>query len=483
MKWIKKHKGLTIGLAVVLVLGVTAAFVLPGLFSKNTSGGVMPKQNMIKLEKMSLTDSVSATGTIESAKSSTVSANVQNIEVKDVLVEVGEKVKKGQKLVVFDKSELKQSLDDAKEEYSDTVSQASSDVSQAYESLSDAKTTYAEDKKKLKKALKTAKANLKKAKEAAGAPGADEKQLEQAQTAYDQAKEEYENKNSQNKKSIKTASQQVTTALNNKNKQVKQAKKQVDQAKETYEAAAIVSNMSGTVTKLGVKAGDTYNGSEAAEISNLDSFQVTTTVTEYDIAKVKTGQKAVILTDATGDEEINGKVTYVALTSGSSSLSSEASGNTMSMGGSSSSSSDSDYEVVITLDSVPDSIRAGMTAKCSIILNEAENVYAVPYDAIHTDDDGKNVIYAFDSSGSRKEISVEKGMETDYYVEIKSNDLSEELSVIIPTDSTDNNSGSSDEKGNDTNGFGGFMNGGGMPGGGDMQPPGDSQSGGFPGAK
>ena len=39
-----------------------------------------------------------------------------------------------------------------------------------------------------------------------------------------------------------------------------------------------------------------------------------------------------------------------------------------------------------------------------------------------------------DSSGNRKEITVEKGMESDYLVEISSGDLTDGMTVLIPSD-------------------------------------------------
>ena len=499
MGWIKKHKVVVMVSAAVLIVALVVVFVVPGIFSRKRSEGTVTKQNTIKLEKMNLTDSVSATGTIESAKSTTVSADVQNIEVKSVLVNVGDKVTKGQKLITFDKSDLKQALDDAKEEYAGTVSQASSEVSQAYQTLSEARETYASEKKRLEKELKTAKENLKKAKKEAKNSSSDETDkaingtasktdgssdtltVEQAQSAYDQAKENLENQNKQNKKAITQAAAQVTTANNNKTKQIKQAKKTVRDAKETYDAAAIKASMDGTVTALGVSEGDTYNGSDAVEISDLSDFRVSTTVTEYDITNVKVGQRVVILTDATGDTEIEGEVTYVALTTGSSTLDSGNTGENGGMSSSgSSSSSDSGYEVVIKLKDIPDSIREGMTAKCSIVLNEASDVYAVPYDAIHTDSDNKSVIYVFDSTGNRKEIDVEKGMETDYYVEVKSDELSDDMSVIIPTDSSNSKEEKTEDKSENSGALDGMM-GGGMPGG--ERPDFGGGNGGFPGGR
>lgn len=175
-------------------------------------------------------------------------------------------------------------------------------------------------------------------------------------------------------------------------------------------------------------------------ISDCKHLQVTTTVEEYDINKIKKGQKVIMLTDATDEDEIEGEVTFAALTAGSSSLNSSGSGNTSQTqsGGSSSGSSSgtsSGYSVKICIKKADERLRIGMTAKCSIVLEEVTDVFAVPYDAIHENTNGENVIYAMDTFG-KKEVVVTKGMESDYYVEISGDDLQEGMQVMIPSDAT-----------------------------------------------
>ena len=164
----KRKTGLIIGLVLLTAAIVCGVIFIPRLFSKKASRAESgPSINTVKLSKMDLTESVSATGTIESAKKVTVSADVQNVKVQKLLVEVGDTVKKGQKLLSFDKSSLKDALSEAQEDYSDTVSQTATDLSQAYRQLSDARSTYASDKARLEKVVKEAEAALKKAKKRA----------------------------------------------------------------------------------------------------------------------------------------------------------------------------------------------------------------------------------------------------------------------------------------------------------------------------
>ena len=461
----KKHKKLTIFLIIIIVLLITAAILVPKFFGKKENGMQTAKETTVSLSKMDLTSSVSATGTIESAKAKTVSADVTNVKVKSVKVSEGDTVKKGQTLVTFDESDLQDNLSDAK-------TQAASELSLAQRKLSEAKSTYSTQNKKTKSTVASAKSAYEQAKkEYKNAKSAEEKQkaketLDKAKTTYEQAVSERENTNKQNQSNIDSAKETVTNTKTNNKKTLREAQKSVTEASETLAACAVTAPMSGTVTAVGVEAGDSYSGGEMFEISDCTDLQVSTTVSEYDITKVKKGQKVVILTDATDEEEIEGKITYVALTTGSSSLSSsstEAGGNTGGSNGSSTSSSSDGYEVRIQILKENKNLRVGMTAKCSIILEEASDVYAVPYDAIHQNTSGDSVIYVKDSStNTKKEITVTKGMESDYYVEVTGDGLSEGLMVILPSDTTSSKSSSDSDK--SSSGLSDMM--GGMSGGG-----------------
>ena len=55
----------------------------------------------------------------------------------------------------------------------------------------------------------------------------------------------------------------------------------------------------------------------------------------------------------------------------------------------------------------------------------------MPYDCVETKEDGTSIIYV-DEGGQRKEMTVEKGMETDYFAEIKGKDLKEGMTVYLP---------------------------------------------------
>ena len=308
-----------------------------------------------------------------------------------------------------------------------------------------------------------------------------QEQLTQAQSAYEQAVENEENTNKQNSNSIDNASDSVEDAETNGNKTIKEAENKVKEAKENLEKCTVKATMSGVVTVLNVEAGDTYSGGTIAQIDDTSSFTVTTSVDEYDISKLEKGQKVIILTEATDEDELEGEITFISPSTNSSSTQSD---------NMQSSSSSSGYEVKIKIKTADDRLRMGLTAKCSIVLSEATDVFAVPYDAIHKDADGNTVIYVKDQTTNnventtgasdnkenqqtdQKEVKVTKGMESDYYVEISGDDLQEGMQVIIPSDETT----ASDDK-NDSDDFSSMF--GGKAPSGDM--PGGNSQGGNPG--
>lgn len=482
---IKTHKlryGIFLGI-ILLVIGCIIFFVTRRNDSDNASNKNV--QNTIMLSRQTLSESISATGTVESAKSKTISANVNGLKIQSVKVKVGDKVTKGQTILTFDQSDLEESLTEAEENLSDVKSQNAQNISSAQTALSDARSNYAYEKAKADKNVKQTKAavsdskkkiaSLKKQIEKAGTQEKAalqesltkaQESLQQAQESYENAKASRESSNRQNQSAVTQAKSSLENEKANAKKSLKEAKKQKEQAEEALADAEVKATISGVVTVLNVEEGDTYTGGALMQIDDISSFTVTTTVDEYDISNVEVGQKVVILTEATDEQEINGEITFVAPSTSSSSMENASSGMENS-------SSTEGYEVKINITDAVENLRMGLTAKCSIILKQAENVFAVPYDAIHKNENREDVIYvAKDESNPSdySEIRVTKGMESDYYVEISGDALEEGMSVIIPTDETET---STEESKENMNPFG--MGGG--PGGNMGAPNGNSGGG------
>ena len=501
----KPKKGWVISAAVLIL---AAAAIIMGIQfhkRKNNVEASTQKTTTVPLQKMNLTESISATGSLESVSSATVTAGLNNIPVQKILVSVGDTVKKGDSLIRFDQSDLKTALQEAQDNLSDAKTNADREVSNASSQLTNAQETYRADQKKLTDEVSAAKADLTTAKKTVNQL---EKQLKkaqneqkstleqqlteaqkkkkQAENAYNTALSNQSSSNRQNKSSIDNAKASLETAKSNRTKNVREAQKQVDEVQDNLNACAITAPIDGMITSLGVSQGDTYNGGTIAVIEDTSSFKVTTSVDEYDISKVQVGQKAIIMTEATDQEEFEGQISFIAPTTSSSSSANSSSAETPST----SDSTSDGYDVQISLNPTEEErLKLGMTAKCSIILDEAVDVLAVPYDAVKGRGDRKYISILEEENGEEKQISVTTGMETDYYIEVQGGELEEGMKVVIPSDQTTASDPNSDSEQNSMNGFGFLGNGqsgnpdkNGRPSNGGNPGSGDHSNGGKPGA-
>ncbi len=238
---------------------------------------------------------------------------------------------------------------------------------------------------------------------------------------------------------------------------------------------------SGTITNLSVAEDATFNGTEVCLIEGADSLCISSEIGEYDIPDIKEGMKVRIKTEATRNQELEGIITSVATTpttTGLNSLTNLMTSNLMTgmMSGTSSSSGSSSsggvsYTIKIDILTISDRLRLGMNAKLSIITNMKEKVLAVPYDAINTREDGTKYIVTvaddFDVEkiakehkkekmlkatqdlektaipnelleGNTKEIDIKTGIEGTYNVEIESNEIYENMNVVVNKSSVTN---------------------------------------------
>ena len=92
---LKKHRKKIVAIAIVIVIVIAAVVIIGKVKSGQTKKEKQEirKENTVSLEKMDLTKSISATGTIASKESREVSANVNGVMIKKVNVAVGDEVK------------------------------------------------------------------------------------------------------------------------------------------------------------------------------------------------------------------------------------------------------------------------------------------------------------------------------------------------------------------------------------------------------
>ena len=167
-----RHKKAVIALALLVVAAAAAAFLLRGRFVRPVSlpaaGGSYVRT--VTLQKGTLEDSISATGTVQSSDVSNVTTDLK-YTVKTVNVQVGDSVEEGDVICTLDTSELEESIQKLQESLADAKDEAQKQYEKAQASLTEAeenvKSTYddmkeAEDERdSAKSAYETAAAAVK----------------------------------------------------------------------------------------------------------------------------------------------------------------------------------------------------------------------------------------------------------------------------------------------------------------------------------
>lgn len=175
--------------------------------------------------------------------------------------------------------------------------------------------------------------------------------------------------------------------------------------------------------------------SHYVEIKSIDSLAMSLSVSESDINKIEIGD-IVDITITSTNEKIQGYITSISEVG------------TYSTSG-------SYFDAKVTFDNT-NNLKIGMSATCEIIIERAENVVAVPIEAVQTSDEGSYVIVVNDD-GTTSEVSVETGISNDAYIEIKSG-ISENTTVQMTESESSATSFQGGRGGNFQGGQGGDMN-------------------------
>lgn len=305
-------KKLIIGGAVVLL----ALAVLPLFFGKSKMGGI--RLETAQVERGTIANSVTATGTVEPVTEVDVGTQVSGI-IDKLYVDYNDVVKAGQLIAEMDKVNLQAELKSAEAQL------ASSKTEFEYQQKN-----YARSKVLHEKQLVS------------------DTDYETATYNYEKAKAAYE-----------------------------QSQASMVKVRRNLEYATITSPIDGVVINKVVEEGQTVAaGFETPTLftiaADLTKMQVIADVDEADIGNVKEGQRVQFTVDAYPNDTFEGVVQQVRLGESDDSSSSA----------SSSSSSVVTYEVVITADNPDLKLKPRLTANVTIFTMEEENVLLVPNKAL-----------------------------------------------------------------------------------------------------
>lgn len=148
-----------------------------------------------------------------------------------------------------------------------------------------------------------------------------------------------------------------------------------------------------TVAENNVNESDLTN--ENIEEDGLKTYQISLSIEDKDLDKAKLGQEVEISIDNNGENlSYTGEVTKI--------------------------SKELNHKSTINVEvsNPDDKIQEKMMATCTVILEEAKNVVALPIEAIQKNEEDKEFVDVVQPDGTTKQVIIKTGLSDDYYVEI-----------------------------------------------------------------
>jgi len=374
-----------IGLGIVLLIAI-------GVFAATRGGTKIDPSKLAKVEKGDLAKSVVATGKVTPIIKVEVKSKASGI-VKKLLVDYGDRVKKGQLLAQLDKVEIQAQVEQSRA----SLEAAQANLSSTRADLERAKVdAEGPEVPLLKRAYDRATGMAKDGVVSASA-------LDDAQKNYELAL---------NKQNVSKAQVTVLRAkIAQAQAQVAQDQANLKQLEEQLSYTDIISPLDGIVLSRDVQLGDAVSsilvlGSSATLVMTLgdtSEVYVKGKVDESDIGKVYLGQPARIKVESFKDKTFTGKVTKI------SPMGVEKDNVTT-------------FEVRVSIQNPGGELKAEMTANAEIILEEHKAVLQIPEGAILYDKDKKASVEIPDTKGKdgKNKIAVNIGISNGAKTEVLS---------------------------------------------------------------
>ena len=161
-------------------------------------------------------------------------------------------------------------------------------------------------------------------------------------------------------------------------------KEEVELANETVETAAQIEN---TNNETGV----------VTDVEQNKTYQITLSIEDKDLEKAKVGQDVEIAIK--GEEETQNYIGTVKKIN---------------------KDTNNKWQLLIEISNPDERLKEGMMATCTVIIEKAQNVVALPVEAIQINDQNQDYVDVVQLDGTTKAKLIETGISDDYYVEITS---------------------------------------------------------------
>jgi RND family efflux transporter MFP subunit len=389
-------RSLVIIVGVVLV--IAAVIALLGWQNRTASASTTSRLQTATVQRGTLVATVNAAGNVAAPAQAALSFQTSG-RVSQVNVQMGDAVKQGQVLMELDSTDQQLALKTAQ-----------TNLASAQANFDAAKISNAQNGNQ----LTVARAALDKAQVA----------LDQAQAAYNAVAWRPDIGATSQAAALQTASldyqsalatYQSTaagindTALRTAAAQLDSAQVAVDQAQANLGKTKIVAPYDAVVSVVNYTMGDTTGSSAAVSIVNLSNLQISVTVAEVDLPKIKVGETAQVTYDALPGKTYNARVLQIGPVG------------TVTQGV-------VNYPVTIALTDADRAVKPGMTANLAVVVDQRENVLMVPTRAVRTQ--GNQKVVTVLNKDQTIPSPVTTGLSNDQFVEI-TNGLQEGDVVVL----------------------------------------------------
>jgi len=432
-------KKILIGIAVVAVIGGLVFFATTKGSSQGSGNGTYGSEKGIQvevrqIEKGEIASTVAVTGTVDEIEKEEVKAS-ESIKVKELLVEEGDLVQKGQQLFTIDSSNLEEELEKTRLEREIQALQLEklkndddSSNTQSYEiAVELAKIELANTQKNYDQLLETYEKNqdlynegiisedeLNQLSESVDAA---KLQIDVAQLELERSESNLSDTHSTKKDADKSLSYEIEIQLKRLESTDLDISRMESEISDLNELSTAPIN--GTVMDLNIKAGDTIPmGSTLMDIVDLDQLVIKAYIREYDIGNMALNQEVDIVGDAIeGENAVKGHVSYIApkadvITSGSS----EATA----------------VEINVDIDKGQELLKPGYTVDCEIFIQRVEDAVIGNFDIYREDENNKKLVYVV-KGDKVEERSIEIGIKSDFDMEVTSGLEAGEWVVVNPS--------------------------------------------------
>lgn len=372
---------------------IIIAFILvKGMFFDNDN----EQYTLYPITKGELVKSVKTRGTIEAQQSRLIKAPSSlhgNTRIIDMIDE-GEYVDSGDFLIQFDESKYQERLTSKENNYQNACADYESKQANIKKEMADLESQLKIEKYNLEQMELRAKNSIY---EAENKQKEIEYSLKKSQISYKQLVNKIESTKEINQKELEKARLKR-----------EQAKNELEQVKQDIAKLRITSPGEGLVVyktiwapggREKIKIGSTpWRGMTLLEIPDKNKRKVMLTVNEYDISQIKKGQKVEIQVEAIKDTIFHGEVVKIA-----------------SLAHKDHQSEKKVFDIEVEMDKYDSRLKPGMSTKCDILVNRAENVLQIPIDAITQREGKKGVV-----TGEGKFREIEVGISNDDFTEVVS---------------------------------------------------------------